>query len=74
MYGSKSKWKTSFIEPSTTLVVTKLKLLHHKNKDPEEDWLRFVVTSRAKSKIKSALKEDKKVIAVVGKEIAESEN
>ena len=38
---------------------------------PREDWLRFVVTSRAKSKIKSALKEDKKVISVVGKEIAE---
>ncbi len=38
---------------------------------PREDWLRFVVTSRAKSKIKSALKEDKKVIAIVGKEIAE---
>ncbi len=38
---------------------------------PREDWLRFVVTSRAKSKIKSALKEDKKVIAEVGKEIAE---
>jgi GTP pyrophosphokinase len=38
---------------------------------PRKDWLRFVVTSRAKSKIKSALKEDKKVIAVVGKEIAE---
>ena len=38
---------------------------------PREDWLRFVATSRAKSKIKSALKEDKKVIAVVGKEIAE---
>jgi guanosine-3',5'-bis(diphosphate) 3'-pyrophosphohydrolase len=38
---------------------------------PREDWLRFVVTSRAKSKIKSALKDDKKVIAVVGKEIAE---
>ena len=38
---------------------------------PREDWLRFVATSRAKSKIKSALKEDKKVIAIVGKEIAE---
>jgi len=38
---------------------------------PRRDWLRFVITSRAKSKIKSALKEDKKVIAVVGKEIAE---
>ncbi len=37
---------------------------------PREDWLRFVVTSRAKSKIKSALKEDKKNIASVGQEIA----
>ena len=35
------------------------------------DWLRFVKTSRAKSKIKSALKEDKKKIAIIGKEIAE---
>ena len=38
---------------------------------PRKDWLRFVITSRAKAKIKSALKEDKKAIAVVGKEIAE---
>jgi guanosine-3',5'-bis(diphosphate) 3'-pyrophosphohydrolase len=38
---------------------------------PRKDWLRFVITSRAKSKIKSALKEDKKRIAEVGKEIAE---
>ncbi|MDC0204289.1 RelA/SpoT family protein [Flavobacteriales bacterium] len=38
---------------------------------PRKDWLRFVVTSRAKSKIKSALKEDKKNIALVGKELAE---
>ena len=38
---------------------------------PREDWLRFVATSRAKSKIKSALKEDKREIAIIGKEIAE---
>ena len=38
---------------------------------PREDWLRFVATSRAKSKIKSALKEDKREIAMIGKEIAE---
>jgi len=36
-----------------------------------KDWLRFVITSRAKSKIKSALKEDEKKIAKIGKEIAE---
>ena len=38
---------------------------------PRKDWLRFVITSRAKAKIKSALKEDQKKIAIVGKEIAE---
>ena len=38
---------------------------------PRKDWLRFVITSRAKSKIKSALKEEQKKIAAVGKEIAE---
>jgi len=38
---------------------------------PRKDWLRFVITSRAKSKIKSALKEEQKKIAEVGKEIAE---
>ncbi|MEC9208809.1 MAG: RelA/SpoT family protein [Bacteroidota bacterium] len=48
-----------------------VEVITSKKQRPREDWLRFVVTSRAKSKIKSALKEDKKVIAVVGKEIAE---
>ena len=38
---------------------------------PRKDWLRFVITSRAKSKIKSALKEDQKRISEIGKEIAE---
>ncbi len=36
---------------------------------PNEDWLRFVVSSKAKSKIKDILKEDKKVAAAEGKEI-----
>jgi guanosine-3',5'-bis(diphosphate) 3'-pyrophosphohydrolase len=38
---------------------------------PRKDWLRFVITARAKSKIKSALKEDQKRISEIGKEIAE---
>jgi guanosine-3',5'-bis(diphosphate) 3'-pyrophosphohydrolase len=38
---------------------------------PSKDWLRFVITARAKSKIKSALKEDQKRISEIGKEIAE---
>jgi GTP pyrophosphokinase len=36
---------------------------------PKEDWLNFVKTSRAKSKIKNALKEEKKIIGGDGKEI-----
>ncbi len=36
---------------------------------PKEDWLSFVKTSRAKSKIKNSLKEDKKLIGSEGKEI-----
>ena len=38
---------------------------------PKEDWLSFVVTAKAKSKIKSALKEEKRKIAEDGKEILE---
>ena len=36
---------------------------------PKEDWLNFVVTHKAKSKIKSALKEERKKIAADGKEM-----
>ena len=38
---------------------------------PNEEWLRFVATARAKQKIKSSLKEERKVIASDGKEILE---
>lgn len=38
---------------------------------PKEDWLSFVVTAKAKSKIKSSLKEEKRKIAEDGKEILE---
>ncbi|MEJ7692704.1 bifunctional (p)ppGpp synthetase/guanosine-3',5'-bis(diphosphate) 3'-pyrophosphohydrolase [Daejeonella sp.] len=38
---------------------------------PKEDWLNFVVTAKAKSKIKSSLKEEKRKIAEQGKEILE---
>jgi GTP diphosphokinase / guanosine-3',5'-bis(diphosphate) 3'-diphosphatase len=36
---------------------------------PKEDWLNFVITSKAKSKIKSVIKEQKVKIAEDGKEI-----
>lgn len=38
---------------------------------PKEDWLSFVLTAKAKSKIKSSLKEEKRRIAEDGKEILE---
>ncbi|MFN3917654.1 MAG: RelA/SpoT family protein [Flavobacteriales bacterium] len=36
---------------------------------PKEDWLNYVVTSKAKNKIKSALKEERRKVASQGKEI-----
>ena len=44
-------------------------IIRAKKQKPKEDWLKFVVTARAKSKIKSALKEEQKRIAADGKEI-----
>ncbi len=38
---------------------------------PNEEWLRYVVTARAKQKIKSSLNEERKKIAMDGKEILE---
>src|SRR5690606_32594071 len=39
-----------------------------KNQKPTEDWLKLVITSRARSQIKSAIKEEKKRIGELGKE------
>lgn len=38
---------------------------------PNEDWLNFVVTAKARSVIKQSLKEDKKKIATEGKDSLE---
>lgn len=46
-----------------------VEILTTKNQKPSEDWLRFVVTSKAKHRIKDLLKEDNKVYIVDGKEI-----
>jgi guanosine-3',5'-bis(diphosphate) 3'-pyrophosphohydrolase len=46
-----------------------IEILTSGKQKPNEDWLRFVVSPKAKSKIKEALKEDKKNIAEEGKEI-----
>ena len=46
-----------------------VEIIRSKQQKPKEDWLKFVASARAKSKIKTALKEEMKVIAADGKEI-----
>ena len=46
-----------------------VEIIRSNQQKPKEDWLKFVASARAKSKIKSALKEELKTIATDGKEI-----
>lgn len=48
-----------------------VEIITSSKQNPKEDWLNFVVTAKAKSKIKSFLKEKKRKIADEGKEILE---
>lgn len=48
-----------------------VEIITSKKQKPNEDWLNYVVSGKAKSKIKSALKEDQKMLAADGKEILE---
>lgn len=48
-----------------------VEIITSRKQHPRKDWLRFVVTSHAKTRIKSALKREEKVIAEKGKELAE---
>jgi GTP pyrophosphokinase len=46
-----------------------IEILTSQKQKPHEDWLRFVVSSKAKARIKDQLKEDKRKLADEGKEI-----
>ena len=46
-----------------------IEILTSGKQKPNEDWLRFVVSSKAKSRIKEAVKEDRRKIADQGKEL-----
>uniref|UniRef100_UPI004047ECC8 RelA/SpoT family protein n=1 Tax=Roseivirga sp. TaxID=1964215 RepID=UPI004047ECC8 len=48
-----------------------IEILTSSKQKPNEDWLRFVVTSKARAKIKDALKEFKKEAVSDGKEIVQ---
>ncbi len=46
-----------------------IEILTSRSQIPKEGWLEFVITSKAKYKIKQCLKEERKEIAINGKEI-----
>jgi len=46
-----------------------IEILTSSKQKPNEDWLRFVISPKAKNKIKDLLKEDRRAIAEEGKEI-----
>ena len=48
-----------------------IEILTSSKQKPSEDWLKIVVTSKAVAKIKDSLKEQKKLVAIDGKEIVE---
>ncbi|WP_258105331.1 bifunctional (p)ppGpp synthetase/guanosine-3',5'-bis(diphosphate) 3'-pyrophosphohydrolase [Marinoscillum sp. MHG1-6] len=48
-----------------------VEILTSKKQRPKEDWLKYVVTSKAKSNIKDSLKEEKKKYAADGREIVQ---
>jgi GTP pyrophosphokinase len=48
-----------------------VEIITSKKQKPNEDWLNYVVTGKAKSKIKSALKEEKRMIAAEGRQMLE---
>lgn len=46
-----------------------VEILTSKKQSPKEDWLGYVATARARTKIKTSLKEEKKKVAAEGKDI-----
>ncbi|MEJ6638481.1 MAG: RelA/SpoT family protein [Crocinitomicaceae bacterium] len=48
-----------------------LEIITSSKQRPKDEWLRFVITARAKQKIKSSLNEERNLIASDGKEILE---
>jgi guanosine-3',5'-bis(diphosphate) 3'-pyrophosphohydrolase len=48
-----------------------VEILTSNKQTPKDDWLNYVITAKAKSKIKNSLKEQRKKIAEEGKEIME---
>ncbi len=48
-----------------------IQVLTNKNQKPNEDWLKMVITGKARAKIRSATKEDRRKVGEIGKEALE---
>ena len=48
-----------------------VEVITSRKQKPNEDWLQFLITSRARSKVKHALKEEKRQHAALGREMLE---
>jgi GTP diphosphokinase / guanosine-3',5'-bis(diphosphate) 3'-diphosphatase len=48
-----------------------VQVITNKNQKPNEDWLKMVVTGKARSKIRSAMKEERRKVGEFGKEALE---
>lgn len=48
-----------------------IQVITDKNQHPSEDWLKYVLTSKAKNRIRLALKEEKRQLAALGRETLE---
>lgn len=48
-----------------------VQVMVNKNQKPTEDWLKLVVTGKARSRIRTALKEEQKLLSDLGREILE---
>ena len=48
-----------------------VEIITSKKQKPNKDWLNFLITSRARSKVKNALKEEKRAVAAEGKTLLE---
>ncbi|MBK8922584.1 MAG: bifunctional (p)ppGpp synthetase/guanosine-3',5'-bis(diphosphate) 3'-pyrophosphohydrolase [Saprospirales bacterium] len=48
-----------------------IRVITDRNQRPSEDWMQYVITSKAKNRIRSALKEEKRQLAALGREILE---
>jgi GTP diphosphokinase / guanosine-3',5'-bis(diphosphate) 3'-diphosphatase len=48
-----------------------IEIISSEKQQPKEDWLNFAITPKARSKIKDALREERRAISVHGKEVFE---